>query len=193
MSRTRAFLTGISLLALLLNFAGCDKKAEAERQKALVEVEKAKAELARLRALLQQTREERDQLKNTLTETLEKLADAKSQINSAKQVQQQSWNQVAELAQQRDTAIGAAEKTFERINEMSQKITDLQNQNRELEELLQQTQADLERCNRLFAEEGNLAPAEQITELDEEGNEPLEQLTEEEQLEESEESIDSEP
>jgi septal ring factor EnvC (AmiA/AmiB activator) len=188
----RIFLTTILALACLLSFASCDKRAEAERQKAVVEVEKAKAELAKLRARLQQTQAERDELKNTLTGTLEKLADAKLELTSADQAQQKSWNEVAELAEQRDMAIETAEKTLAKIKEMSQQLTELQQHNRELEATLLQTQNELEQCNRLLIGEGELAPETEINEPTEEETESLEQLTEDEQLQEIEEPADSE-
>jgi septal ring factor EnvC (AmiA/AmiB activator) len=192
MARIGMLLSVAVVLAYLPSLAGCDKRAEAERQKAVVEAEKAKAELAKLRSRLRQAQAERDELKNTLTETLEKLADAKLELTSADQAQQKSWDQVAEVAEQRDMAIETAEKTLVKIKEMSQQINELQQHNRELEATLLQTQNELEQCNRLLIGEGELAPETEINEPAEEESESLEQPTEDEQLQEVEEPIDSE-
>jgi chromosome segregation ATPase len=185
------------VLAFLPSLTGCDKRAEAERQKAVVEAEKAKAELARVKTRLRQAQAERDELKNTLTETLEKLADSKLELASADQAQQKSWGQVAELADQRDMAIGTAEKTLAKIKEMSQQLNELQQHNSELEATLLQAQAELEECNRQFMGESELvpkglAPEDEINEPAEEETESFEEPNEDEQFQEAEEEVDSE-
>jgi chromosome segregation ATPase len=193
MARIGMLLSVAVVLAFLPSLTGCDKRAEAERQKAVVEAEKAKAELARVRIRLRQAQAERDELKNTLTETLEKLADAKLELASADQAQQKSWGQVAELAEQRDMAIGTAEKTLAKIKEMSQQLNELAQHNSELEATLLQTQAELEECNRQFMDESELAPKGLVPQ--DEINEPAEEGTEsfeDEQFQEAEEEVDSE-
>jgi len=191
MARSGMLLSIVVVLTFLPGLTGCNRRAEAEKQKAVVEAEKAKAELALLRTRLRQAQAERDELKNTLTETLEKLADSDKQLASADQAQRKSWDQVAELAEQRDMAIETAEKTLAKVKKMSQQLNELAQHNSELEATLLQAQTELEECNQQFIDESELvpkglAPEEEINEPEEE-TEFLEEPIEDEQLQEVEE------
>jgi len=157
MSDGKRLLAMTLLLVCLFGLISCDKKAQQEKEQAIAEANKLRSELQKLKAVLRQTQDERDQLHESMSDALEDLANTKLKLAAAMQAQQQFHNQL--VTQDRKLPSGTtenrdAEVTIDElraqlqekdalIHELEQLNSQLQNTIQQLQDQLAQTEQQL--------------------------------------------------
>ena len=132
------------LLCILFGLTGCK---DTEKEGAIAEAAAAKKELARVKADLAKITSEQNNLKlelATVTEARDKLQAMVGQAANIKE-------QLAGLTEERDTAIakaagaqGTVEQLKSQLAEQIQKITGLEGQNKELQEMIDELKKNLD-------------------------------------------------
>ena len=146
MIRSKEKLTIIFLSILVCSLFGLAGCKDTEKEKAVAETAAAKTELTKVKADLASIISERDNLKlelATVIEARDKLQATTGQDTIIKE-------QLAELTQERDTAIAKAtgaqtmvEKLKSQLAEQIEKITGLEGQNKKLQEMLEELKKKL--------------------------------------------------
>ncbi len=130
----------LCLLVCLLTLAGCKGTAK-ESDKAIAEAEKAKAELARVKAVLEETQSERDQLKEDMAEVSGELENTKSELIAAIQAQEQRQAEFDELTKQRDAAIAKVKETQATVEKLREQLKEKTAEIREYDGWVKELQA----------------------------------------------------
>jgi len=167
MKGRKVVLNFLLLLVSLLTLAGCRDSAD-ERDKAVAEAEKAKGELVKVKAILEETQSERDELKEGIAEVLEELESTRSELAAAIQAQPDLQKQANELGEQGDAAIAKAtetqaivEKLRNQLREKEREIRELEEWNKELRLTIQELQSQLEQMHDQLGEVPYGEPNEQ--------------------------------
>ena len=140
MNERKATAKLLCLLVCLLTLAGCKDTAK-ESDKAIAGAEKAKAELARVKAVLEETQSERDQLKEDMAEVSGELENTKSELSAAIQAQEQRQAELDELTKQRDAAIAKVKETQATVEKLREQLKEKTAEIREYEGWVKELQA----------------------------------------------------
>jgi len=174
MNLRKAATTLLYLLIYLLVLVGCDRSAK-QRDKAIPETTETKAELEEIKAVLEQTRSERDKLKESMAESADVLEDTRLKLTNMMQIQEDLELQVVELTKQRDTAVNKLQDTQAMIttlrSQLGEKTTEIQKLtqwNSEWQAVVQELQSQIEQAAEPIVEqvieEPNEVQDEQIQE-----------------------------
>ena len=151
------------LVVCLLVLAGCNRGAK-DRDKAIAEAEQARAELARVETALEETRSERDGLKENIDEIYEELEEPKSKLLAAMQTQEKLENQLIKLTNQRNSAIEQAKEAGVQVATLNKQLKERIKENQDYEEWVEELQENIRNL------EGRIEEMEEqsIEQLDEE-------------------------
>ena len=160
MNKRKGTVKFLCLLVCLLVLTGCDRSAK-ERDKALAEAERAKAELARAEATLEEIQNERDELKDNLAIISENWEKANSELISITQAHDDLLNQIDELTNERNSAIGLSKDTKEQIERLSKQLQEKTKESQEYQEWVKELQVTIEDLE-LQIQELSEQPVEQL-------------------------------